>query len=184
MEEISINNGFDFLLDKGWLKHVSEELKEKGENLSQHIDQCFYPDCQAFWFVGGEFKTNEIVANDEVMRTLKESILVLNQIKPVTTAELQAVGLADVSHGPCRLCLREKRLADFRRRQENNNYPPCFGTKQAGEGCDREICAEDRRWDCSHPCTIHPEREYIRNRRKRLLQIYYQTIEKSQAVAV
>lgn len=154
---------------KGLLKYVSIFLEVNG--LCEHISQCVCPDCTTFWFSGGEQKTKEAIermiaegkAKPGSLERLKRAIVILNETEPVASKEMEAEGLRNISHDYCRLCQRDKKLEAHRRRQEKDGFYPCFGTKALGDSCD-----EERR--CSHPCTIHPEREAIRRRRMQLIQ--------------
>ena len=156
-------NGKEDLRKKELLRYVGKVLLSRDpekNGLSKHIAQCYYPECTTFWFVGGEYQTSQLLPAD-FMEILRRAVVILNQVIPVTPDEILSVkGLDDISHGPCRLCLREKMLEAYRRKQRESGYPDCFGT--AGHFCSREECAEDSRWNCSHPCTIHPVREKIR----------------------
>ena|GEM_PF-3776273 len=171
------NGNGNRMLHKSVLENVGLYLLEHG-NSSAYVNQCFYRGCETYWFAGGEYNTKEEfharIAKGELppnsFDILKFAIYVLNQVESVTPDELQSVkGLEDITHGPCRLCLRERELERFVRHQTNNHYRICYGSKQVGEICDNENHYNPI-WSCSHPCTIHPEREALRRRRMELLK--------------
>jgi len=159
-------NSNGLLYNKDVLEYIGQFLILAGD-ISKHIVQCTYAGCETFWFLGGEWETKSLIPID-VMKKLIKAVRILNYVKSVIPDELGKVeGLQDISHGPCRLCLRERKLEAYRRWQRGNKFPECFGS--AGHFCSREKCAEDPKWNCSHPCTIHPEREAMRRRRMELL---------------
>jgi hypothetical protein len=174
MQENSKRFYYDFESEgKEFLRRIGQVLSNSGD-LSKYVAQCWHSECGTFWFAGGEWEiANKLEQKPIRFQILKKAILMLN--RAIATADqLESVGLRDISHAPCRPCNRERRLEDFRNQQRKKHFPPCFGTKQIGETCEYEICARDRKWDCSHPCTIHPEREAIRKKRMDILSQHYQ----------
>ena len=102
-------------------------------SIESHLCQCL--ECRRVWLFSKD-KLEKRVGRENLL-FFRNQVEILRSLQPHFLA-LESLGLK-ISHGSCKMCLRERMVHNTRRRQAAQGFPECFGRANDGH-CSRENC--------------------------------------------